>query len=437
VRRVARPLLYLGTAGIVVGLGRYHAQFIGHYYFHSSQRLPWTLGYAATLCLFAYGMGLPDLERRRSAWAASFGATFLAALSISTLQLLLGSLLLPRFVVLSSVALVTPWFAVCVGIADIGRQREEERDRVVLVAGPEEHAALAADLSSSLERSAALVAWLRPEEATADRIERPLVQAVLDEHGTLVVLDRSAALDEEVVRQAAVLHEAGLRVRTLSVFYDEWLGKLPVAELERMSLMFDLGELHRLRYARIKRLCDVCAGVVGGLAFVIALPFVLIGNAVANRGSLFYRQPRVGRGGREFEIIKFRTMRPNAGQSVWTEEGDTRVTRWGRVLRRAHVDELPQVVNILRGEQSIVGPRPEQPQYVEELREKIPFYDLRHLVRPGLTGWAQVNYQYGASEVDALEKLQYDFFYLRHQSLVLDLRIMGRTIRAVAGLGGR
>src|SRR5581483_3161158 len=417
-RRVARPLLYLGTAAIVLGLGRYHAQFIGHYYFHASQRLPWTLGYAGTLCVVAYGMGLPDLERRRSAWGASLGAASLGAVSVSTVQLLLGSLLLPRFVVLASVALVTPWFALCVGIADIGRQRDEERDRVVLVSGPEEHAALAAELSSNLERSAVLDSWLRPEEVAGGHSDKRLVERVLDEHGTLLVLDRSAAIEERVVRQAAVLHEAGLRVRTLSIFYDEWLGKLPVAELERMSLMFDLGELHRVRYARVKRLYDVCAGAVGAVGFIAALPLVLAGNAVANRGPLFYRQQRVGRGGREFEIIKFRTMRPDAGQSVWTEEGDTRVTRWGRVLRRTHIDELPQVLNILRGEQSIVGPRPEQPQYVAELRDKIPFYDLRHLVRPGLTGWAQVNYQYGASETDALEKLQYDFYYLRHQSLV-------------------
>jgi len=437
VRRVARPLLYVGTAGIVVGLGRYHAQFIGHYTFRTSQRLPWTFGFAALLCIFAYGMGLPDLERRRSAWAASLWAALLAALSISALKVLLGSLLLPRFVVLSSVALVVPWFAMCVGLADIGRLRQEERDRLVLVAGPEEHAALEADLVAELERPAALVTWLHPDEAAASDAVRPLVEAVLEHRGTLLVLDRSAALDETIVRQAATLHEAGLRVRSLSVFYDEWLGKLPVSELERMSLMFDLGELHRWRYGQLKRLGDIVIGTAGALAFTLTVPFVVIGNLIANRGPLFYRQVRIVRGNREFEILKFRTMRPGSGSSVWTAESDERVTAWGRILRRTHVDELPQVVNILRGDQSIVGPRPEQPQYVAELREKIPFYDLRHLVRPGLTGWAQVKYPYGASEIDALEKLQYDFFYLRHQSISLDLRIMGRTLRSVAGLGGR
>ncbi|MET0826112.1 MAG: sugar transferase, partial [Acidimicrobiales bacterium] len=121
----------------------------------------------------------------------------------------------------------------------------------------------------------------------------------------------------------------------------------------------------------------------------------------------------------------------------WTTEDDPRITPFGRFLRRAHLDELPQVVNILRGELSIVGPRPEQPHYVDELNEKLPFYSMRHLVRPGLTGWAQIKYGYAGDERDALEKLQYEFFYLRRQSLSLDLRIVGRTVRSVLGGDGR
>jgi lipopolysaccharide/colanic/teichoic acid biosynthesis glycosyltransferase len=130
-------------------------------------------------------------------------------------------------------------------------------------------------------------------------------------------------------------------------------------------------------------------------------------------------------------------MRPDPGDAAWTSDDDARVTLVGRWLRRTHLDELPQVINILRGEEAIVGPRPEQPQYVDMLKEKIPFYDLRHLIRPGLTGWAQVSYPYGATEFDALEKLQFEFYYLRHQSLSLDLRIVIRTLRQVVGRGGR
>jgi len=137
--------------------------------------------------------------------------------------------------------------------------------------------------------------------------------------------------------------------------------------------------------------------------------------------------------------LKFRTMRrcPAGEAADWTAVDDVRITPFGRVLRRVHLDELPQVLNVLRGELSIVGPRPEQPQVVGELVDKIPFYRLRHLVRPGLTGWAQVKYQYAGTEAETLEKLQYEFFYLRRQSLSLDLRIVGRTIRCVVGRQGR
>ena len=215
------------------------------------------------------------------------------------------------------------------------------------------------------------------------------------------------------------------------------MGKLPMSELERVSLMFDIGELHRARYERMKRILDVGAGAVGLVALAAVTPVVLAGNWFGNRGALLYRQPRVGKNGRTFDILKFRTMRPGPPSTEWTTTDDPRITPFGAWLRRTHLDELPQVVNIVRGHLSVVGPRPEQPRYVDTLETKLPFYRMRHLVRPGLTGWAQVKYDYGATEGDALEKLQYEFYYLRHQGLALDLRIIGRTLRSVMGRGGR
>jgi len=437
VRRFARPLLYVGTVAIVVGLGRFHAEFIGHYVFHA-QRLPWNLAYALLLCLAAYSLGLPDIGDRRSAWSLAFAAVAIAATGVSALQLLLGSLVLPRFVVLSGALIGAPWFAFCTAVANAGRARDAWRDRVVLVGGAEEQAAFGAEVERDLERPAVAAAMLLPEEARGGRAgAQPLVEAVIEHGGSVLVLDSAASADPTIVDQAARLHEYGLRVRSLTAFYDEWLGKVPIGEVERVSLMFDIGELHRAPYGRMKRLYDVGVGAFGLVVMAFLTPIVLAGNTIANRGPLFYRQPRVGRNNRDYQILKFRTMRPDAVGSEWASERDPRVTPWGRVLRRTHVDELPQVINILRGDQSVVGPRPEQPQYVAELREKMPFYDLRHLVRPGLTGWAQVKYPYGASELDAYEKLQYDFYYLRHESLALDIRIIGRTLRTVAGGGGR
>jgi lipopolysaccharide/colanic/teichoic acid biosynthesis glycosyltransferase len=168
----------------------------------------------------------------------------------------------------------------------------------------------------------------------------------------------------------------------------------------------------------------------------VVTPFVVAGDLLANRGPLFYRQPRVGRNGATFEMLKFRSMR-RTDSTEWTQVHDTRITPFGSFLRTTHLDELPQVLNILRGDLALVGPRPEQPQMVEELTDKIPYYGLRHLVRPGLTGWAQVKYQYASSDEETLEKLQYEFFYLRRQSVALDLRIVFRTARIVLGRKGR
>jgi lipopolysaccharide/colanic/teichoic acid biosynthesis glycosyltransferase len=251
-----------------------------------------------------------------------------------------------------------------------------------------------------------------------------------------VVLSRRASEIEHLVDQAAALHRRGVRVRTLTGFYTEWLGKLPISELERASMLFDIGEIHGRRYARVKRLLDVGFGLAGTVALLALLPFVLVGNLVGNRGTLFFRQARVGRDGEPFTMWKLRTME-SGPRSDWTRSGDARITPFGRVLRRTHLDELPQALNILRGDLSIVGPRPEQPRYVDELTDKIPFYELRHVVRPGLTGWAQVKFGYAGDERDALEKLQYDFFYLQRQTLGLDVRIVARTVRDVLRGGGR
>ena len=437
VRRLARPLMLVGTVLVVLALSKAHATANGYDY-TASFRFAWSLAYIGLLLLATYGAGLPDLPRSlRSAFVTSIASTTVAALGISVFQLVLGAPLLPRFVVLGASGLLVPYLVLLSALARDGASRDGQRDRVVLVASLDEGIHLGDELDARPERPAVLACVLSPEEAAGQSGRSPLVEAVRTSRATAIVLDRAAQNDDSIVAQAAELHEAGTRIRTLSLFYDQWLGKLPLSELERVSLLFDIGELHRARYGRIRRVVDGVAALAGLVALVGVLPVVWVGNRFANRGPLFYRQPRVGKGGKEFQILKLRTMRDDAESvSAWTSDDDPRITPFGAWLRRTHLDELPQVLNIIRGDLSVVGPRPEQPRYVEELTGKIPFYRLRHLVRPGLTGWAQVKYPYGASDIDALEKLQYEFFYLRHQSLGLDLRIIGRTVRSVIGRGG-
>jgi lipopolysaccharide/colanic/teichoic acid biosynthesis glycosyltransferase len=441
-RRTARIAMCLGVAVAVLGLSKVHARYIAPapYVWHTSFRFAWSFAYIGLQCLVAYGVGLPDLARGKravvfSAVAAACGGAF----AISVVQLLVGDALLPRFVVFGTVLLLIPWHIACAALASGGRRTAGERDRVLLVGTPSDEERLRADLARDVERPAVLVGSISVDEArsTAPR-SKPLTEAAVAARASVVVLAGPSREDESVVAQVASLHEGGVRVRTLSLFYEQWLGKLPVTELERVSLMFDVGEVHRARYARLKRMVDVPLAIVGCLVLLLAVPVVAVANFFGNRGPLLFRQQRVGKDGRTFAILKFRTMRDIAGEAgTWTERDDPRVTPVGRVLRTTHLDELPQVVNILRGELAVVGPRPEQPRYVEELREKLPFYDLRHLVHPGLTGWAQVKYGYAGDEGDALEKLQYEFFYLRHQGLALDLRVIGRTVRSVMGGRGR
>jgi len=444
VRRFSRALVYLGIVGVVLGLSKVHAAYVADppYSFTGSSRFVWAMAYMALLALAAYGVGLPDLPRSiRSAFFSAVAAAVGAAIGISVIQLVVGDALLPRFVVFGAALVLVPWYLLCAAIATGGRAHAQERDRVALIADSVEATTLQRELDLGAEQPAVVVVVLSPEEARPSPADpRPVVDAVEAAQATMVVLSRDAQSDRDIIDQVAALHEGGVRVRTLSLFYEQWLGKLPLSELERVSMLFDIGEVHRARYSRAKRLVDVVLGALGTLVFALAIPFVMVGNLLANRGPLFYSQPRVGKNGEVFAILKFRTMRPEAVGSLsneWTQERDPRITRFGRVLRVTHVDELPQMINILKGDLAVVGPRPEQPRYVAELVEKLPFYDLRHLVRPGLTGWAQVKYGYAGDEHDALEKLQYEFFYLRHQSLGLDSKIVGRTVRSVMGRRGR
>jgi lipopolysaccharide/colanic/teichoic acid biosynthesis glycosyltransferase len=431
--------MIIGTVVCVVTLAKVHAVRNG-YDFTGSARFAWSVAFIGLLALTSYGAGLPDLpESTMGAAAASAGTLAVSAVGISVIQLFAGDELLPRFVVGASILVLFPWFVVCWRLAQRDRARREQRDRIFLIGSLEDRAALEGDLRMGTELPATLVGHRLPASTAAGGGSDGVIADVIALHASVVVLSREAQADESVVHAAAALHERGIRIRTLSLFYEQWFGKLPLSELERVSLLYDISEVHRMSYSRVTRLFDVALAAVGVVALVVLLPVVAVGNLVGNRGPLFYRQPRVGKAGKEFSILKFRTMRPSAAglPNEWTTEDDPRITPFGRMLRRTHIDEMPQMLNILRGDLSLVGPRPEQPHYVAELLEKLPFYGLRHLVTPGLTGWAQVKYGYAGTESDALEKLQYEFYYLRHQSLALDLKILLRTLRRVLLAAGR
>ncbi len=217
-------------------------------------------------------------------------------------------------------------------------------------------------------------------------------------------------------------------------------GRLSIDHLRPSTLIFSDGFRRRRLTMIVKRALDICIAITG-LVFLLPL-FVLVGILIKadSPGPILYRQLRVGLRGEPYVMWKFRSMRQDAERNgaAWAAHKDPRVSRVGRWLRKWRVDEWPQLINVLRGEMSCVGPRPERPEFVRELRASIPYYDLRQSVRPGITGWAQTRFRYGASAEDAHVKLQYDLYYVKNLSLALDFTIMARTVRVIlAGEGAR
>jgi exopolysaccharide biosynthesis polyprenyl glycosylphosphotransferase len=189
-----------------------------------------------------------------------------------------------------------------------------------------------------------------------------------------------------------------------------------------------------------KRVLDIICGLIIAAIFVVVFPFVAIAIKLDSPGAIFYKQERVGLNGAKFTIYKLRSMVQNAernGQAQWAVKGDSRITSVGKFIRKTRLDELPQVINVLKGEMSMVGPRPERQQFIDKLEHQIPNFNKRLAVKPGLTGWAQVNYGYGSTIEDARIKLNYDLYYCKHQSLVLDFQILLRTFAVVFKMQGQ
>jgi lipopolysaccharide/colanic/teichoic acid biosynthesis glycosyltransferase len=190
----------------------------------------------------------------------------------------------------------------------------------------------------------------------------------------------------------------------------------------------------------VRRSLELLIALLGCLFLLCFVPFIWLANRIASPGDLFYRQKRVGEGGKIFNVLKFRSMVMGAERdtgAIWAQANDARATRVGRFLRKTRLDEIPQFWNVLKGEMSLIGPRPERPIIIATLEQEIPFYRVRHATKPGITGWAQVCYKYGASVDDALIKLEYDLYYIKHQSWYLDMMILVKTARVILGLHGQ
>lgn len=256
---------------------------------------------------------------------------------------------------------------------------------------------------------------------------------------TMLVLSSEATRSDALCAVAARVRLLGCRVRDLTSFYERHFRKEPLSELTPSWFLFDVAEIHRPRlYGACKRTCECLAAAAGLVLMAPLFLVIVVAVKLSSPGPALFRQVRVGKGDEPFTLVKFRTMRcvPTESPAAWAGDERARITGVGRVLRRFRLDELPQLWNVVLGQLSLVGPRPEQIDIVRRLEADIDYYRARHCVRPGMTGWAQINYGYGGSRGGTVEKLQYDFYYVKCQSLRLDLLILASTARAVfAGSG--
>jgi sugar transferase (PEP-CTERM system associated) len=269
-------------------------------------------------------------------------------------------------------------------------------------------------------RSESTVAKLRASCGVKTSIDR-IVVAMEDRRGSMPVRDLL-----ELRFRGIAIEDAGALLERLS-------GKLSLDGLNPSNLIFTDGFRAKARQQISLRIISFVVSFLGLLLCLPFLPLIILAVRLSSPGPIFFRQLRVGRYGYPFSLIKFRTMRQDAEAhgAVWATKNDPRVTALGRFMRKIRLDEIPQLWNVLRGEMAFVGPRPERPEFVQRFSKEIRYYELRHMIRPGITGWAQVCYQYGASLEEAKEKLEYDLYYIKHRSLGLDVLIMLKTIKTI------
>jgi sugar transferase (PEP-CTERM system associated) len=309
-------------------------------------------------------------------------------------------------------------------------------ERVYVLGTGERAQRLVQGLRQNPESGVEIASWTGKleGEVTRDSVAAHLMKVVETQkvHRVIVaVADRRGTIPMEELLE---LRMQGVKVEEATSWLEKISGKIEVENLNPSWLVFSEGFRRSPMFLFVRRVLSIFISLIGLLLTLPLLPFIMLAIRLDSKGPVFYTQTRVGKGGKLFKVVKFRTMRQDAESGTgaqWAANNDPRVTRVGKFLRTSRLDEIPQLWCVLKGDMAFVGPRPERPEFIEELSKKIPYYGVRHMVRPGVTGWAQVKYKYGSTIEDAREKLQYDLFYIKNASIGLDLLIMFQTVKIV------
>jgi exopolysaccharide biosynthesis polyprenyl glycosylphosphotransferase len=320
------------------------------------------------------------------------------------------------------------------------------KNSILFIEGGAEAREIAGILKRRPELGFGVVAFYESKSAENSFIDLPILhdleslKKILSEQSVdTVVLPMELRREDGVVGFLYSNLFKKFRFLDLVSFYELIVRRIPLSVINEAWFLHNLQESDKKLYDKIKIILDYFLGLI----LFIGLSFVVVPVAAAvkldDKGPVFYSQKRIGRGGKEFRMYKFRTMKTDAEKdgAQFAKDGDSRVTRVGKFLRKTRIDELPQIINVLKNEMSFVGPRPEQPEFVEELKTAMPFYDIRHIIKPGLTGWAQINFYYAATIEENLKKLQYDLFYIKNRSLILDGIILLKTLNIILKFRGR
>ena len=271
------------------------------------------------------------------------------------------------------------------------------------------------------------------KKVNSENIEKFVVENNVSD--IIIATKETSEISINIYNQLIKLLESGYNIKEYSHLYEQLNQRMPVQYLEKdffKYFPFSRSNQNRL-YQFSARAIDILFSIAGLIVMIVLIPIVVIINLVANNGKLFYTQQRVGLNGENFKIFKFRTMTKNSEKdgAVFSTVNDIRVTPFGKFMRKTRIDEFPQFINILKGEMSLIGPRPERPIFVDQIAQNMPFYTTRHVIKPGLTGWAQVNYPYGETLEHSLIKLQYDLYYIKHRNIFMDIDIMVKTLSTV------
>ncbi|MGA7080211.1 MAG: TIGR03013 family XrtA/PEP-CTERM system glycosyltransferase [Terriglobales bacterium] len=309
-------------------------------------------------------------------------------------------------------------------------------ERVYVVGSGERAQRLVQGLRQNPEIGVEIASWTGKLEGavTRETVAAHLMEVVKKQKVHRVIVAVPDRRGTTPMKELLELRMQGVKIEEATSWLEKISGKIEVESLYPSWLVFNEGFRRSAVFVLVRRMLSIVISLTGLLLALPLLPFIALAVRLDSAGPVFYTQTRVGKAGRQFKVVKFRTMRQDAESGTgaqWAANNDPRITRVGKFLRMSRLDEIPQLWCVLKGDMAFVGPRPERPEFIESLSKEIRFYGVRHMVRPGVTGWAQIKYKYGSTIDDAREKLQYDLYYIKHASIGLDLLIMFQTVKIV------